>query len=117
MADLFKNAAYAMLKLMVTGTPGKPLQRMKLSITAQDAGALMVDWLSEILYLFEGGKMVVQYIAIDAFSPSSLDATLEATPFTTEQHEIIHEIKAVTYHQIEVGEKNGRWEARVYFDL
>jgi len=27
------------------------------------------------------------------------------------------EVKAVTYHQVEVKEKDGRWEARVIFDI
>ena len=49
--------------------------------------------------------------------PSRLHAVLETVPFNPERHEIINEIKAVTYHQIEVAEKGDHWEAQVIFDL
>ena len=54
---------------------------------------------------------------IDSLSQTRLEATLGTYPFDPRIHEILREIKAVTYHQIEVTDKSGIWEARVIFDL
>ena len=77
----------------------------------------MVRWLGEILYLFEGEKKIVTDTLINTISPSKLKATLQTIAFDPNLHEVLREIKAVTYHQIEVTEKDNRWEARIIFDL
>ncbi len=77
----------------------------------------MVRWLGEILYLFEGDNLVVISTDIHALTPLRLEATLRTIPFDPLNHEILCEIKAVTYHQIQVIPKGNLWEARVIFDL
>lgn len=115
--NLFEKAARAMIDLMLDKKSAEKAKKTKLSLHEKDLPELMVRWLGEILYLFEGEKEVVTGIVIDAISPSHLDATLESVPFDPVLHEILCEIKAVTYHQIEVREKNNCWEAKVFFDL
>jgi SHS2 domain-containing protein len=77
----------------------------------------MVRWLGEILYLFEGEHELVTGVEITSVSHSRLDATLETVFFDTNLHEILCEIKAVTFHQIEVVQKDDQWETRIIFDL
>ena len=77
----------------------------------------MVHWLGEILYLFHGEKKIATRLDIDTISQSHLDATLETIAFSADLHEVLREIKAVTFHQIEVVKKDNQWEARVVFDL
>jgi SHS2 domain-containing protein len=115
--DLFEKAAIAMMQIMVSSGQTEKTRTIKLSLDEQDLSGLMVCWLGEILYLFSGEKEVVTGVRIDAISPSHLDATLESIPFDPDLHEILCEIKAVTYHQIEVSKKDDNWEARVIFDL
>ncbi len=115
--NLFERAALAMMQMMVNSRPAGKTHTFKLSLDGQDLPELMIGWLGEILYLFEGEKEVVIGIEIDAISPSHLDATLESVSFDPDLHEILCEIKAVTYHQIEVAEKDDCWEARIIFDL
>jgi SHS2 domain-containing protein len=115
--NLFKKAAIAMMQIMVSCKHTEKTRTIKLSLNEQDLPGLMVRWLGEILYLFAGEKEVVSGIRIDSISPSHLAATLESVPFDPDLHEILCEIKAVTYHQIEVVEKDDFWEARVIFDL
>ncbi|MBN2123949.1 MAG: archease, partial [Deltaproteobacteria bacterium] len=54
---------------------------------------------------------------LQMLSPTELLATVESVPYDPETHEIIHEIKAVTYHRIEVTDKGDHWVARIIFDL
>jgi len=115
--NLFEKAAIAMMQIMVSCKHTEKTRTIKLSLNEQDLPGLMVRWLGEILYLFAGEKEVVSGIRIDSISPSHLAATLESVPFDPDLHEILCEIKAVTYHQIQVVEKDDFWEARVIFDL
>ncbi|MBW1903186.1 MAG: archease [Deltaproteobacteria bacterium] len=115
--NLFEKAAIAIMQIMVSSRHTEKTRTIKLSLDEQDLPGLMVRWLGEILYLFAGEKEVVTGIRIDSISPSHLDATLESVPFDPDLHEILCEIKAVTYHQIQVVEKDDCWEARVIFDL
>lgn len=117
MRDLFKEAARAITHLMVRANPAKGTKTVKLSVTGCDSADLMVRWLGEILYLLEGENKVVIHMGIDSISPSRLNATLKTVPFDPNTDEILYEIKAVTYHQIEVAEKGDHWEARIIFDL
>ena len=89
----------------------------EISVTAEDLSDLMVRWLGEILYLFVVEKLAVDTVAINALSPTQLEATIAMASFKQERHRVLREIKAVTYHQISVGKANEEWEARVIFDV
>ena len=115
--DLFKGAAKSMMQIMFGENPASGPKTMKLSVMGEDLADLMVRWLGEILYLFEGENELVTDIEIDSIFQSRLDATLKTIPFDRNLHEIFCEIKAVTYHQIQVAEKGPRWEATIIFDL
>jgi len=114
---LFKSAASAMMHIMVNIDPVKRIETAKLSVSGHDLADLLVRWLGEIHYLFVGENRVVTNAQIAFLSPSDLDALLEIVPFDPSRHHVLCEIKAVTYHQIEVTKKAGVWEARIIFDL
>jgi SHS2 domain-containing protein len=115
--ELFRVAALSMLRVMVHAKPAEDTKRVKLSVTGDDLADLMVRWLGEILYLLEGERVLVIRAEIDFISHSQLDATLATVPFDSNRHKIRCEIKAVTYHQIEVIQKSDHWEATIIFDL
>ncbi len=115
--NLFENAGYALMHLMLKGDIGNKRDSREIIISGTDAADLLVRWLGELLYLFEGENRIVADLLVNSIASSRLAATVETVPLDPENHEIIHEIKAVTYHQIEVVEANHRWEAKVIFDL
>ncbi len=115
--NLFEGAGSALMHLMVRGEHRGKTTSMAISVSGQDLADLMVRWLGEILYLFDGENLVVTSIQIDSVSSSRLEAILETVPFDPSAHEIHTEVKAVTYHQIEVVDKGNQWEARVILDV
>ncbi|OPX37174.1 MAG: hypothetical protein B1H12_05505 [Desulfobacteraceae bacterium 4484_190.2] len=114
---LFEAAAKSMMYIMVKGKPADTTKAFNLSVEGYDLADLMVRWLGEILYLFEGEHELVTGVDITSVSHSHLNATLEIVYFDTNLHEILCEIKAVTFHQIEVAKKDDHWETRIIFDL
>ena len=115
--DLFQNAADAMLRIMLERLPEKGGKTHDISIKSNDLPDLMVRWLGEILYLFEGENRLVTQTKIHDITPDHLDARIKTVHFSPTRHELVTEIKAVTYHQIEVIGKAGLWRARIIFDL
>jgi SHS2 domain-containing protein len=115
--DLFEGAGRALMHLMVKAEIPSKTHSMKISVSGEDLADLMVRWLGEILYLFAGENLVVTSIRMGSVSSSALEATLETAPFEPEIHETLREIKAVTYHQIEVTEIPNGWETKVIFDV
>jgi len=115
--NLFENTALAMMQTVVNIGAAEKTTTTRISLDGQDLAELLVRWLGEILYLFEGEKEVVTVARISSISPTHLDATLDSIPFDPALHEILCEIKAVTYHQIEVAKKDDHWEAKVFFDV
>ena len=115
--DLFVDAAYAMTDLMVKGDISKKGTERELLVEGEDFPDLMVRWLSEILYLFDGEHILVSAIEIQSISPIQLQSTLTVVPLKRGHHEILREIKAVTYHQISVKRVHDGWEARIIFDV
>jgi SHS2 domain-containing protein len=115
--DLFTKAGRALIHIMLGDIHSKSSATMKISLTGDDLSDLMVRWLTEILYQFEGERLITTDITIDHMSSATLKASLAIIPFDPSQNEVLREIKAVTYHQIEVTRQDGIWKARVIFDL
>ena len=70
--DVFIRAAYAMTDLMVKGDITKKTVIKDVSLKGDDFPDLMVKWLGEILYLFNGEKLVVHSIEINSISSMTL---------------------------------------------
>ena len=115
--DVFIRAGYAMTDLMVKADISEKGAKRKVLVEGEDFPDLMVRWLGEILYLFDGEHILVSAIEISSISSIQLQSTLTVVPLKRGHHEILREIKAVTYHQISVERKNDGWEARIIFDI
>jgi len=106
-----------MFELIVeTENPQESVQE-RVSISGDDWPDLMVNWLRELLYLWTGKEKILQSIAVDTLIPYTISARVTVESYTPGQHSILNEIKAVTYHQIDVFEKDNHWEARIIFDV
>jgi len=115
--SLFIRAAQVLTDLMIEGDVGGKKIVRDIFIEGEDFPDLMVRWLGEILYLFEGEKLIVDSIKIKTISPITMRSTLTLSSFEPEHHQVKREIKAVTYHQILVDNVNDGWQARIIFDI
>ena len=77
----------------------------------------MVNYLRELLYLWTGMENLVKKIEITLILDTTVSARVSMERYQPERHEILHEIKAVTYHQIDVSRATDGWQAMVVFDV
>ena len=114
---LFEEAAKALFDLISDPAAFKADHSRSVEVKGDDWPDLMVNWLRELLYMFNGEEQMVGKVAVTAINETRLQATVASDDFDPQHHDIKTEIKAVTYHQIDVGPCEGGWRARVIFDI
>jgi SHS2 domain-containing protein len=116
-SDLFKQAARALTDLLTDPSLLKEQRRHTLDIEGSDWEDLLINWLRELLYLYNGEARFVTGIDILIIEQTRLRAEVATEAYRRGRHEIRNEIKAVTYHQLEVKADDDGWRARVIFDV
>lgn len=116
---LFTHAGRALFQVMVCrqGHRARALHHYEFFLQGEDWGDLLVNWLRELLFLFHGQRQLLHQLRITALSPTELRAEVTTDDFLPERHRIDKDIKAVTYHQVEVTQGPDGWQARVIFDV
>ena len=115
--ELFANAAYALFDLITDLKILKAAHTEKIMMTGEDWPDLMMNWLRELLYFWTGRERLVKQTEILTLSKTKLIASLDYDTYDPDRHMIKEEIKAVTYHQLEVKSGPSGWEARIIFDV
>jgi SHS2 domain-containing protein len=92
---------------------GEP-QELEVRVQAADWPSLLVEWLVELLGLFEVEGFVPEVLAVHECQPTSFAAHLTGTILASP---VAMAIKAVTYHDLAVNVEPGRTEVRILFDI
>ena len=111
-----------MLALLVDQEGIEPTARRKIEIEAADPEEALVTFLQEILYLYEVGRFLPATIDVTSAGASGVCCRLTGEPFDPRRHQPRADIKAVTYHNLEIVESVGpkgaaRFETVIIFDI
>lgn len=111
---LFSNALKGMFEA-IRPTTKKEKKEIKrdIEIESVDREALLVDFLSEALYLSDINNETYLAVEFSEFGDNRLKGKISGF----EVSGFDEEIKAVTYHGVKIEEKGDRWEATVLFDI
>jgi SHS2 domain-containing protein len=93
-----------------------PGSSVEIDLDARDRGGLMVDWLNEVLYVHDSRNVAVGSVEVDEVSERRARGRITVHPLA-EGAETAIQVKAVTYHQLEVRESSSGWSATVFFDI
>jgi len=114
--ELFINAAIGMFDTII-GVGNIASEKQKhIEISSEDKNELLVEWLRELLFRFNTEKMLFSRFDIEKLNPTSLSAKIYGEVFSAEKHNINTEIKAVTYHGLDIKEKDGFLSVQIIFD-
>jgi SHS2 domain-containing protein len=113
--ECFEQAAAGLVEIIGIARPGSG-RRVAIELSSDDPGALLVDWLSEILYLHDVHDAVIAEITVDAVSGRELRGSVTLAPRAEAEIEGV-QVKAVTYHQLGVRRTAAGWVAQVYLDI
>jgi SHS2 domain-containing protein len=115
--SLFTDAAYGLVDHIIDRTTLTGDLKESIDITGIDWPDLMVCWLRELLYFWNGRGILIKGVDIQMISEGGLNARVSGNVYNPEEHTIIGEVKAVTYHQILVSRTLSGWEANIIFDV
>lgn len=117
--ELFVNAAAALFDVMIENKNGEVSKKQRKTIKVEDADVadLLINFLRELLYLFNGEQFVTRSCEIIKFSNKELQARLTGESFNSKKHLITTEIKAVTYSGAKVEKIKTGWKARIIVDV
>ncbi len=116
--ELFQCAGMALFSLMVQPRGIQAREVREAAVHAAEGWEqLFHDWLSHLLHQFLQDGFIAATIAILEINEGHVHARLIGEKLDYDRHEFETEIKAVTYHQLSVTCDQGRWHARVIFDV
>ncbi len=118
--NLFIAAAEGMQEIMVGQVVREvPNKILEFSLEADTVEQLLIDWLSELLYLFDAdATLAVSYdIKIDGGRSVRLTGEIGTVAYDRGRHGAAHDLKAVTYYKLEVKRAGDIYTGQVIFDL
>jgi len=117
MKQIFSNAAFGLLSLITEPESiGAELQR-KLEVVAEDRDSLLVEWLNELIYLFDAEHLLFNRFDIDSLTSNRLKATCYGDKFDPLRHKLKLGVKAATYHMLKMDRRSNGYRAQVIFDI
>ena len=114
--ELFLNMLIGMSESMKGSEVRRPEEKIKreVKIKSLDLPALLVDFLSEVLYLTQVNKEIYTKAKFKKFTGTELEAEL----IGQKVERFGEDIKAVTYHSLDIHQReDGIWEATILFDI
>ncbi|AUB55828.1 MAG TPA: archease [Methanobacterium subterraneum] len=118
--DAFGNAALAMFEVMTDTSQVKPKVIREILVESEDEKALLYDWLSELLFIhdYEGLVFSQFTVTIQQKDPETfnLSAVVWGEEFNQATHEVRDEVKAVTFHLMEIVKEENRCTLQVIVD-
>jgi SHS2 domain-containing protein len=117
LTEVFRLAALGLTSIIVDPASVGDRERRNVSIKGTDIENLLVRWLSEILYLYDGEGFLVSDIEIRSLHDSALEAVLNGEKADILNHKFRVDVKAVTYHQLKIVLEKDVWTARVFLDI
>lgn len=115
LSEVFKEAAVGMAEIAGVWSPGDGGERHEIALESGDTESLLVDWLSELLWLHDAQRVAFAGFEVEV-DPPRLRATVRTVPLGEEPPEGT-QVKAVTYHQLMVERTPDGYRARVFLDI
>jgi SHS2 domain-containing protein len=114
-AEAFEHVAEAMFDIITDKSTIDSIGEYDIQLESPDLEQLLVDWLSKLLFLNDAENLVFGkfQVTIDA---NRLSAHVFGEKYNKKKHKMGVEIKAVTYHIVQVNQKDPIF-VQVLFDI
>ena len=116
MNQAFTNAARALFSLITELNDVEEFLHRDIELTAPDAESLLVEWLNELIYLFDTENIVLKRFNITKLTNTQLKGRSYGEKIDSSKHRLKTGVKAATYHMLKV-DKSNVCRVKVLFDI
>lgn len=121
LTQLFERAALGMFQVLTDLDVVQTPDATPITVDGRDREALMVRWLSELNYCHTVDDVLYGAVEVESIDETDDGLTLTATargePIDPARHTVYTEIKAITFHGLDVHETEDGWAVQVIFDM
>ena len=110
--EAFENAGLAIFNIISNTDTINPQKSIEFEITSEDEVSLLYDYLEELLFYHEVEFMLFSEFIIEIEKTDDdyhLKAIIKGEDINWDKHERDCEIKAITFHQMEVNMSDDVW--------
>ena len=115
--QLFSNAALALFSLITEPESIKEKMQRRVEIISKDKDSLLIEWLNELIYLFDAEHILFRRFDIESLNGNQLRATCYGEDFDALRHKIKVGVKAATYHMLKINRDSGGYQVQIIFDV
>lgn len=118
LAALFAEATLALAELCFDPSAVAEEETRGVDVEGEDREELLVHWLQEVYLLLELDGWLWAGVRDLEVGDGSVSGTLAGEPRDDDRHTLHTEIKAITYHGLDVArDESGLWRATVVIDV
>ena len=112
----FANAAKALFSLITELDDAEEIMQRDIELAAPDQERLLVEWLNELIYLFDAENIIFKRFDITRLNNTHLKARSYGYKVDRSKHKLKTGVKAATYHMLKIDQSNG-CKVQVLFDI
>jgi len=112
----FANAAKGLFSLIAELDDIEEDLHRDIEITATDKEGLLVEWLNELIYLFDTEYIIFKRFDITELNNKQLKARSYGEKVDKSKHKLKTAVKAATYHMLKIDEDDS-YQVQVLFDI
>jgi len=115
--ELFANAALALFSLITDAESIEEKLDLTLEVSSEGTENLLVEWLNELVYVFDAERIVFSRFEIRSLTHYHLRAVCYGENLNPTRHKIKVGVKAATYHMLTLDRNGDGYRASVILDI
>ncbi len=115
--QVFANAALALFSLITELDNIREELKYDLEVASEDRESLLVEWLNELIYLFDAEHILLKKFDVHSLSNTRLKVTCYGEKIDPSRHRIKTGVKAATYHMLRIDKDTKGYKAQIIFDI
>ncbi|MCH7928397.1 MAG: archease [Candidatus Dadabacteria bacterium] len=118
--ELLKNSSAAMMDVICDLNTIELKNQYSVSSSGNSEEELLVNLLQELLYLHEVKKLLFckfEFKINDNIKNREVEGNVWGEEIDFSRHDLLNDIKGVTYSDLKVEHKNGKLSAKITFDI
>ncbi len=116
----FSNAALATMNILTDIEKIKQEYTKEVHIQSEDLCALLYDWITELIILIDSEQFVGSKYNItinSTYKGYKLDASIKGDSYNINKYNYKEEVKAITYHKMNIEKNDNIYELKFILDL